>query len=142
MAPPAPATTPLPSEECPSVSELSTFAVGCGSRPYQLMLVASRAEDLAHDCCPLLAVVSFSAPVLIPEKREDFLLAAREEKYNPEVPICKESVMFKWVRCFGGRDRMTVKQMLYGAHLSSLFPRQRGILLCLDPLTPQLKLKT
>lgn len=45
---------------------------------------------LAHGCCPFLAVASFPAPVFIPGEREDFLLAAREKKYNIEVPIYKE----------------------------------------------------
>jgi hypothetical protein len=38
----------------------------------------------------LLAVASFPAPVFMSGEREDFLLAAREKKYNIEMPVYKE----------------------------------------------------
>lgn len=49
----------------------------------------------SEDCCPLVAV---SFPCSCFHSRRE-TSAARQKKYNPEVPICKESIMFKWVRC-------------------------------------------
>lgn len=74
-----------------SVSELSTFAVGWAAGPTEsCWWLREQRTYLAHGCCPFLAEASFPAPVFIPGEREDFLLAAREKKYNIEVPIYKE----------------------------------------------------
>lgn len=55
------------------------------------MLLASNAEDSTHGSA-LGLQAPFPAPVFTQAERKDFLLAARQKKYNLEVVICKDSV--------------------------------------------------